>query len=343
MDRKPDDLAIAAFLDKLAAQPWLGRAKQWPRYLFHVTDVHNAASILESGTMLSRTRAESEGLMASDNASPDVIAQTPDEVKDCVRLYFRPKTPTFFRNEGIRPVIVRELGSHCPIPVALLFNAKKVLGMSDVCFTNGGFGRANQVPDIGTDVAFLRQMPFRRIYHDTSYPPSEAREMVYRQPAEVIVPGGELELDSLEHVYVRSIAERETLLSLLRDASAVTPSIPLSRVHTIRVNEKAPLFFFHWPYIKRVVVDNDMIAITFNPDVKDTYSFEISMILLSQLSNQIFQYAPARISAIGTVHLPLPKNVPLGTFRLAIVLDDSLAYQHDFSSDPVSDVFDAGF
>jgi hypothetical protein len=55
--------------------------------------------------------------MIIDNASRNVMANTDPYVRDFVRLYFRPQTPTQYRNEGIRPKNMRELESHCPVPV----------------------------------------------------------------------------------------------------------------------------------------------------------------------------------------------------------------------------------
>ena len=54
----------------------LGNLDWWPRYVYHFTDVHNAASILQNSYLYSRTEATKRGLMKVDNASPDIIQQT---------------------------------------------------------------------------------------------------------------------------------------------------------------------------------------------------------------------------------------------------------------------------
>lgn len=41
----------------------LGPLRWWPRYVYHFTDVHNAASIIRSGHLYSRAEAERRGLM----------------------------------------------------------------------------------------------------------------------------------------------------------------------------------------------------------------------------------------------------------------------------------------
>ncbi|MCK4449304.1 MAG: DUF4433 domain-containing protein, partial [Anaerolineae bacterium] len=78
----------------------LGPLSWWPRYVYHFTDVRNAASIIQSGHLYSRAGAERRNLMKIDNASPQIIQQTRPEHLEYVRLYFRPRTPTQYRNEG---------------------------------------------------------------------------------------------------------------------------------------------------------------------------------------------------------------------------------------------------
>ena len=91
MDRKPDADAIAAFLDRLAREPWLEHEQRdWPRFLFHVTHARNAASILHTGMLSSRREAIHRGLLANDQAAKSVIAETSLAHQACARRYFRP-------------------------------------------------------------------------------------------------------------------------------------------------------------------------------------------------------------------------------------------------------------
>lgn len=54
----------------------------------------NFIKIYNSGFLKSRQVALEENLSFTDNADPEVIADTPDFVKNCVRFYYRCKTPT---------------------------------------------------------------------------------------------------------------------------------------------------------------------------------------------------------------------------------------------------------
>lgn len=142
---KPDAHDIRGFWAGLQQAKWLGSRQWWPRFLFHFTDVQNAANILQDGCLLSRSTAVSLGHMVTDNASPDIIGQTDPAWAGYVRLYFRPRTPTQYRNEGFRPEGQRELGAHCPVPVFFLFDAESVLCRADSLFTPGS-GAAHAQP-----------------------------------------------------------------------------------------------------------------------------------------------------------------------------------------------------
>ena len=124
--RKPDARGIVRFLSELKKAEWLGTARRWwPDYVFHFTDLQNAVSILKTGALFSRVETQNLGLMDTDNASQEILGSTDNEYKDYVRLYFRPKTPTQFHNEGFRPINQRWQGAHCPVPIYFLFDSRK--------------------------------------------------------------------------------------------------------------------------------------------------------------------------------------------------------------------------
>ena len=66
MATKPDADRILRHLEALKQTAWLGEARAWwPNYLFHFTDLENAAAILEEGKLLARSRRA----MLTDSAS----------------------------------------------------------------------------------------------------------------------------------------------------------------------------------------------------------------------------------------------------------------------------------
>ena len=177
--RKPDSRRIARFLSDLKKAEWLGTARRWwPDYVFHFTDIQNAVSILKTGALFSRVEAQNWGLMDTDNASQEILGSTDDEYKDYVRLYFRPKTPTQFRNEGFRPIDQRWRGAHCPVPIYFLFDSRSVLSRTDSLFTAGNLA-AN--PMLYSDLPGLEQIPFEYVYHDSSIPDDLTSQVVLPQ------------------------------------------------------------------------------------------------------------------------------------------------------------------
>ena len=100
--RKSDAADIEKFMRELPGRLNLGPARRsWPAYLFHVADIENAIRILGDGILLSRQLALAR--MARDTAHREIIDRTDDFTTSCARLYFRPRTPTSYRNEGFRP------------------------------------------------------------------------------------------------------------------------------------------------------------------------------------------------------------------------------------------------
>ena len=122
----------------------------------------------------------------TDIASPEIIAQTPKPYKNYVRLYFRPRTPTQYSNEGIRTVIDRVLsGAHCPIPVYLLFDSIDIITRKGTKFTNGNLSSRNV--EVGDTFVFISNLPFNKIYHlGTIINQDDIREITFHKNAEVI-------------------------------------------------------------------------------------------------------------------------------------------------------------
>jgi len=248
----------------------LGNLDWWPRYVYHFTDVHNAANILQNGYLYSRTEATKRGVMKVDNASPDIIHQTHPEHFNYVRLYFRPRTPTQFNNEGIRPLNQRELGgAHCPIPVFFCFDALAVLSLDEAEFSDGNMGSPRVVHSSERD--FFFSIPFDLVYHNRRFPPEERDEVVFRRNAEVLVPERLALEPALKFVACRSAAERQTLLNLLPIgvANRWAPRIRLGIFD---------LFERKWTYVEEVVTVDDLVTFRFNPNTRTPGPFEVKFV-----------------------------------------------------------------
>jgi hypothetical protein len=325
VERKPDDLAIGAFFDELASQPWLGYKRRfWPQFLFHVTDIQNAVSILTCGHLLCRNRALAEQRMTSDNASAEILWQSAPWLFDHVRFYFRPRTPTFYRNEGIRPAAYRQMDAHCPVPVALLFDVKSVAGRTGVLFSDGNL--ASVRARLGDNVAFLQSLDFKEIYHDQRMPAAARERLTARRQAEVIVPG-ELGLDALRFVVTRSPAERLTLLSLLSETSGAGSVQP----GQILVDPR--LFFGRWTFVEDVKYVGQSIRLLFNPDSETPGPFVTRYTWANPHTGDSVETTD-RVRALGHVTVTVPEAIRGSHVHLTLHLDNAMAFSAQLEQVP---------
>ena len=254
--------------------------------------------------------------MTVGNASAEVLDQSPSWLFDFVRLYFRPRTPTFYRNEGIRPLAYRQMGAHCPVPVAFMFGAKDIAGRAGVRFSNSNLASASAMH--GDDAGFLRSLDFRDIYHDGPMGLEDRSRLTSRRQAEIIVPG-ELGLEALVHVATRSPAERQTLLTLLEKehgSSAMAPEM---------ITVDSGLFFCEWTYIESVALVGSTIRCLFNPDSQTPGPFA-AVFEWSDPAGGASTRTTHSLRCLGTVTVPVPGAFQGHAVRLTIRLDDALAF-----------------
>ena len=313
---------LRGHLSELKQAAWLDQARRWwPDCLFHCTDISNAVNILRHGELLSRVLAKEHGLLSLDIASADIIAQTDPRWKEYVRFYFRPRTPTQYRNEGFRPPKQQRLGSHCPVPIYFVFNALSVLSRSDSKFTDGNAAASGSTPK--NDVAFLKQIPFEFVYHDSPFDSSEPNTIVYHRNAEVMVPE-RIGLESVSFVGCRSVAEYETLLHLL------SPGSRSRWIDKIGVRPDLRLFFREWTFIERADLSDEEIIFRFNPNSRTPGPFNSRVELSEQATGKRYSWNRQDHSCLEPLKLNLHnlRNAPDYTVRL--FLDAQLAYANRY-------------
>lgn len=165
---KADAEDIRQFLDELAAESWLGRARaEWTKYAFHFSELRNAVEILKSGRVKSRASLERDDLLPVDIACHDIISQTDEEIRASVRLYFRPLTPTQYHMEGFRPSTQISKNSHCRVPVFFLFDSREILCRDDSSFSEVNLAAYGTRRQLVTTARDLRKFNFKDIYHDS--------------------------------------------------------------------------------------------------------------------------------------------------------------------------------
>lgn len=238
----------------------------WCRYAFHFTDVSNAASILKSGRLYSRSQALNHNIMLNDNASRQIIDITDSEVISNVRFYFRPQTPTQYYNEGYKHPLLRFQGdpnANVPVPVFFLFDLKKLMTHPDVVFSE--FSQAGHGAEIFKGVEAFSRLKFEYIY-DNSFD-NFLKTKSYRQ-AEILIPDYIDIGNYLSYILCRNSIEQMTLLNLLERESA---DILERYKYLIRVRRE-DVFFDNGIYINSCECNNDSVYVTFS-DSYESYKY----------------------------------------------------------------------
>ena len=332
---KRDADAILTFMQGLATTLRLDdNRKWWPGWLFRSDHVENAAAILNSGELLSRELAEKRELIIKDSASQQHVDQLVQSQRRYVRLYFRPRTPTQYRNEGIRPEGEIWKGAHMPVPVYLLFRSR-LMTESSVKFSRGRLTRKSQ---LGQTAKFLASMDFKAIYHDQSVgklgTPGRDKILLARH-AEALVQD-RLPLDHLKHIVCRSAPERDTLLNLLN------PEERNQWIKKIRVDDSYRRLFHRnlGTFVKETHLTEQGSQFTFQPcasDLRGPFRLRIEWSgkfpgYVHEVENFVVPNAPFKLS--------FPDGKTLPEYDVRVRLNDDTAYIGNLrSKDPFVNPF----
>lgn len=227
--------------------PW------WPKYVYHYTDIRNCMGILKSGELLSRNEAVSQHLMLNENANTEVIQHTHPEIKDAVRLYFRPLTPTQYRNEGYKTPDERVHNANVPVPVFLTFRSYKILAEPDCMFSEKGVNTRTGF-HLCTKPEELACFDYRRIYSAGAFAPGDNETKEFRH-AEVIIPNRHA-IDDLENIWCRTPAEYQTLAYLMKKADIFS-----KYSHCLGLKESSELFYKNGAFIHDVSIFPNRIIV----------------------------------------------------------------------------------
>lgn len=319
IERKPDAARIEKHLEGLQSAGWLGPSRQWwPRCIFFFADLPNALRILEGGKLVCRNQAQ----MAVDTGSKAVLDMTAVRWKDCVRLYFRPRTPTQHQIEGFRPSEkFGSLGKHMPVPVFFIFDSKDVLTRKTTQFSTGNL---SQNPPVGDTAAFFESIPFEKVYHDSWMRDEEKSDIKFHRHAEIIVPH-ELNLDGLKRLWCRSEAEYQTLLHLL--------PAPLVKKYKsiIGLGKRPSLHFSKWTFVERVVLELNRMTFTFNQSSSTPGPFAARVEVTNMKDMAQYKWESTNFQASQTLTINIPQVSGPTTYEVNFLLDGVIAYAGRFS------------
>jgi len=327
MDLKLDAEQIKIVLNNLAGQDWIKRTERrwWPQFVFHYTDIRNAARILQENCLYSRKYLEDEGKSVVSSGSPTVLSGTDIAIKDCVRLYLRPKTPTQYYAEGIYSQATLSKSkfpeAHCPVPIFFLFDSAQVLAYNDCQFSDGNL--ASPQAQLFSTAEDLERLPWNKIYHtgwiDYSHP--ENADIVFRRHAEVIIPH-KLDLSALRYIYCRSDAERETLLYLLPH------SLQSQYQNKVYASTRSDLFYRQQTFIEMARLSSKVANFQFSPETQSPGPFHLRVELTGSFEQRSFDAEIFMLKRPYVLEVPLPPSS--GSYTIYIYLDDHLAYANTF-------------
>ena len=320
MSPKPDAEEIRSHMRGLVSSlPLKDSRKYWPHWLFRSDHVENAALILNSGKVVSRAVAESNSLIVKDAGSPQHINELALEHRNYVRLYFRPRTPTQYANEGIRPKSEIEYAAHMPVPIFLLFSVS-LLTERGVRFSRGRLMRGT---DIGETAEFLREINFSEVYHDSAVGrlgESQRRSNILNARHSEVLVKDELPLTHLKHIVCRSASERETFLNLLE---AKVRSKWISRIHVDEGQRR--LFYKRGIFVEGADLSHKKSRLFFYTNIGDAMRgpFNLHIAWTSNKSLREYTY-PEFVVSKDPLVIRLPKKS--SRYRLRITLNGDLAY-----------------
>lgn len=326
--RKSDSQEIREFLLRLARLDWIRRSDRrwWPQFLFHYTDIQNAVSIIIDGFLYCRAFAEDNNKLHVNSGSASVLNGTYAKYKNCVRLYFRPKTPTQFYAEGIKSrqflSTSRFPDAHCPIMVFFLFNASDVLTKLDCEYSDGNLGsprarcRSNAID--------LEMLPWKNIYHQGPIDRSRSDEIdvVFHRNAEVIVPN-ELSLESLKYIYCRSTAEKETLVNLL--PNSISDAYASKIVSTTR----NLLFFRQHTFVESVRLSNESAVFSFSPETKSPGPFQL-LLEVHRLNLPTIRLEQEDFNVNANSPFVVRYRNQISKYRIRLTLDGHIAFENTY-------------
>jgi len=322
---KPDADKIKHFLEALAQQDWMKRSERrwWPMFVFHYTDIHNAISILQEGYLYSRKYAEENEILGVSSGSSSVLSSTPNNIKDHVRLYFRPKTPTQYHMEGVRSKItLSEYGAHCPVPIFFLFDAYAIISRVDCKFSNGGL--ANRKAKLLSTSEDLEKLSWNELYHTGHISQHQRDNIVFHRNAEIILPS-KLDLNDLRYIYCRSDAERETLFHLL------SPKLINQYYNKIVSTTKNTLFFRNHTFIEKARLDSGKAVLSFSPDTESPGPFSLKVAYEFGDKQKKIKKENFKIESPYNFSIP----APISDYAIQVFLDEHLVYANKYESSEI--------
>ena len=293
---------------------------QWPRRLFHHAPIENAVKILKDGNL--RSRRDPNNTRSKDIAAAGVIDNR-DHAHNFARLYFRPKTPTQYHIEGIRKPGDCKYGdeTHAPVLIMLVFKARKVLVREGVHICDRNM--QNHGAEMGNTEEYFSSIPFDKVYHEGAT--GHDRSITNHRCAEVLSLSPLPLEDTLECIYCRSAAERNTLLPLLGAYQQKWSKLVL-------VSNDLLLFQREFAFVEDVALSEEGLFFQLNPR-QDWDPVDIHVRILNEKKSEVLSIQNSELSPHSTMRWLFKKRLLNGIYLVEIKLEGHLAHKAFVSLD----------
>lgn len=178
----------------------------------HFTDFTNLESIFNSGFLAGREYCETNKINFLDAADREVIERTSLNVLKCTRFYYKEKTPTLYRNEGIK---VSNSRPHVPIPVYLLFD-EELLYLDNTVFTDCNAG--STYCNFRKSGDFFENMGWDVIFHRGPMYEGDDRMYITRKRNAELLSLNPVPINYLRKIIFRCEADRKRAVNLFGDS-----------------------------------------------------------------------------------------------------------------------------
>ncbi len=329
---KRDAKRIIKHFNDLKQASWIGNRFWWPDFLFHFTDIKNAVSILNSGFMLSRNQLELLDRIWEDSASDEIIDRIDAQYTDYVRFYFRPLTPTAYRNEGFRPVHRLYHNAHCPVPVYFLFDLRQIITLEAARFSKGSLAGGNYT--FYESAEDIRHLSFTEIYHNAPFRGDDRSHIVNMRPSEVVFPK-RVSLYYLKYICCRSQAEYITLQNLL------SPTNWDKWKSKVRFRNPHVLFYRRWLHVRDVTLTKELITFDLHSpaDLLDYGPYHFMVEIYDSWTHDKYYFECDYVSIVDELpNLRLELNLTetdLSDYSVRLMIDNKLAFSGTYTDDTI--------
>jgi hypothetical protein len=280
--------------------------------------MENAVKILLDGNL--RSRRDPSNLHPRDVAATGVI-DNQTHAHDFVRLYFRPRTPTQWHIEGIRKAdeCRHGLNSHAPMLIMIVFDARRVLTRNEICFCDRNMQRNDA--EIGGTEEYFSRIPFEKVYHEGSI--CDDFSITAHRCAEVLTPSPLPLADTLQWIYCRTSAERETLLYMLGNERSKWSS-------KVLVSSDLLLFERRFVFVEDVSLSEKGLIFKLNPR-RDPLPVDVEVRIWDAKGTEVLIRRNPNFNILPNKRWLIQQDLQNGFYLVEIKLEQHLAFRCNLS------------